>query len=413
MSRRSTSTSPLTPAYVGFNLTFNTLARGIDRGGVRPVTGVAAGPDRTVETVTRFFDRMRVFDWDAMAACLATNVTCVGPYRDVKQGRTDYRDFLAETIEAISGYHQDIQRIWSDGDHAVAQLSETMDVDGRPRRTDQAIVLDLGPDGLINRVEVYLQRADFVEIRLNIVVSRAGCAVHVLERLEAHGRRPASASETLNDGGHEPQLTGSQAVPMAARRGRFVGPLRAPGGCRSGHRLGKDRNRDPGDVGCAATRSLRPRARSLTCADGAMAHCVAPATLPGVRIGRLGDAGATATCDVLVATRHSAAAYKPIPPDGSGGLLIADECHGLGGKTLRRALLHEYEERLGLTANAGAQRRRGHRSAPAVLRRYLLPVRIRAGDRGTARCPPACRTRGRAALGRKNVRSTSPSSTGS
>jgi ketosteroid isomerase-like protein len=124
---------------------------------------VAAGPDRTVETVTRFFDRMRAFDWDAMAACLATDVTRVGPHRDVKQGRTEYRDFLAETIEAISGYHQDIQRIWSDGDHAVAQLSETMDVDGRPRRTDQAIVLDLGPDGLINRVEVYLQRAYFVE----------------------------------------------------------------------------------------------------------------------------------------------------------------------------------------------------------------------------------------------------------
>ena len=31
-------------------------------------------------------------------------------------------------------------------------------------------------------------------------------------------------------------------------------------------------------------------------------------------------------------------------------MLIADECHGLGGKTLRRALLPEYEERLGLTA---------------------------------------------------------------
>jgi superfamily II DNA or RNA helicase len=50
-----------------------------------------------------------------------------------------------------------------------------------------------------------------------------------------------------------------------------------------------------------------------------------------------------------VATRHSAAAYKPEPGDG-GGLLIADECHGLGGRTLRRALLPQYEERLGLTA---------------------------------------------------------------
>ncbi len=74
--------------------------------------------------------------------------------------------------------------------------------------------------------------------------------------------------------------------------------------------------------------------------------------LPGARIGRLGDSGTdgSATCDVLVATRHSAAAYKPLPPPGVGGLLVADECHGLGGATLRRAMLPQYEERLGLTA---------------------------------------------------------------
>ena len=122
-----------------------------------------ADPDRAVEVATRFFDRMRSFDWDAMAACLAEDVTRVGPYRDVKQGRDDYRNFLAATIEALDGYRQEVQRIWSDGDHAVAQLSETLNVDGRPRRTDQAIVLDLGADGLIHRVEVYLQRAYFVD----------------------------------------------------------------------------------------------------------------------------------------------------------------------------------------------------------------------------------------------------------
>ena len=76
------------------------------------------------------------------------------------------------------------------------------------------------------------------------------------------------------------------------------------------------------------------------------------AALPDSRIGRLGDSGSDSpkTCDVLVATRHSAAASKPVPPDGAGGLLIADECHGLGGRTLRRAMLPQYEERLGLTA---------------------------------------------------------------
>jgi len=74
--------------------------------------------------------------------------------------------------------------------------------------------------------------------------------------------------------------------------------------------------------------------------------------MPDARIGRLGDSGkdVPASCDVLVATRHSAAGYKPVPPQDTGGLLIADECHGLGGGILRRALLVQYDERLGLTA---------------------------------------------------------------
>jgi RNA polymerase primary sigma factor len=76
------------------------------------------------------------------------------------------------------------------------------------------------------------------------------------------------------------------------------------------------------------------------------------AALPDARIGRLGDSGRDipTSCDVLVATRHSAAAHKPLPPASAGGLLIADECHGMGGRILRRALLTKYEERLGLTA---------------------------------------------------------------
>ena len=114
-------------------------------------------------TVARFFDRMGAFDWDAMATCVAPDVVRVGPYRDVKTGRDDYRDFLAATITALEGYRLDVQRIWTDGARAVAQLSEPLRVDGRMRRTDEAIVCDLGADGLIRRVEVYLQRGYFVD----------------------------------------------------------------------------------------------------------------------------------------------------------------------------------------------------------------------------------------------------------
>lgn len=76
------------------------------------------------------------------------------------------------------------------------------------------------------------------------------------------------------------------------------------------------------------------------------------AGLPEVTVGRLGDNSRDRpeTCEVLIATRHSAAAHKPKPPGDAGGLLVVDECHGLGGTVLRRALLTDYHERLGLTA---------------------------------------------------------------
>ncbi|HIG26233.1 MAG TPA: DEAD/DEAH box helicase [Acidimicrobiia bacterium] len=74
--------------------------------------------------------------------------------------------------------------------------------------------------------------------------------------------------------------------------------------------------------------------------------------LPQCRIGRLGDTftDQVKDCDILVTTRHSASAKKPLPPTDAGGLIIADECHGFGGATLRKSLIHEYQERLGLTA---------------------------------------------------------------
>ena len=70
------------------------------------------------------------------------------------------------------------------------------------------------------------------------------------------------------------------------------------------------------------------------------------------RIGRLGDGyrDRPIDCDVLITTRHSAASRVPLPTSDLGGLLVADECHGFGGAVLRRSLLREYQERLGLTA---------------------------------------------------------------
>jgi superfamily II DNA or RNA helicase len=74
--------------------------------------------------------------------------------------------------------------------------------------------------------------------------------------------------------------------------------------------------------------------------------------MPDHQIGRLGDGykDRPIDCDVLITTRHSAASRVPLPTSEEGGILIADECHGFGGAVLRKSLLPEYQERLGLTA---------------------------------------------------------------
>lgn len=76
------------------------------------------------------------------------------------------------------------------------------------------------------------------------------------------------------------------------------------------------------------------------------------AAFPDLTIGRLGDSkrDKPVACDILVSTRHSAASQRPVPADGQQGLVVADECHGFGGGVLRRSLIGDYNERLGLTA---------------------------------------------------------------
>jgi hypothetical protein len=40
---------------------------------------------------------------------------------------------------------------------AYVELSETMELDGKPMRTPEVLVFELGGDGRIARVEIYIQ----------------------------------------------------------------------------------------------------------------------------------------------------------------------------------------------------------------------------------------------------------------
>ena len=109
--------------------------------------------------VEHYLAALAAHDWDALGACLTPDVERVGPYGDVYRGRDTYVAFLAETLRSLSGYELLVSRLIVSTDVVVAELSETIDTPDGRRRTDEAIVFDLSPAGLIRHVGVFLRRA--------------------------------------------------------------------------------------------------------------------------------------------------------------------------------------------------------------------------------------------------------------
>jgi hypothetical protein len=116
-----------------------------------------------IEAATRFFERIGAKDWAGLAPCISPDVRRVGPWGDAWEGREPYLAFLTATVNAMEQYTLDIKRVFSDGTYTVAQLSETWLVDGKLTRYDQAIVVNVGRDGLVEQVECYLQSPHLVD----------------------------------------------------------------------------------------------------------------------------------------------------------------------------------------------------------------------------------------------------------
>jgi ketosteroid isomerase-like protein len=111
--------------------------------------------------VERFLHSMTCHEWDAMGSCLTDDVIRIGPYGDEYRGRDEYVEFIANLLPSLRGYVMELGRVLYVGSVATAQLSETVEVDGRPLRTPEALVFDLASDGRIARIEVYTQTLGF------------------------------------------------------------------------------------------------------------------------------------------------------------------------------------------------------------------------------------------------------------
>jgi hypothetical protein len=111
-------------------------------------------------TVERYLACLAVHDWDGLAATIADDdLIRDGPYRDVVEGKQPYLEFLRSVFAALEGYRLDVQRISHTSDRVCyVELSETFDIDGVPTGYPECLVFELNPDGLINRVSVFIKQ---------------------------------------------------------------------------------------------------------------------------------------------------------------------------------------------------------------------------------------------------------------
>ncbi len=115
------------------------------------------------EIVERYLAALVAHDWEATAACLAVDVVRIGPFGDTYTPRDAYLAFLTDLMPKLPGYSMEVHRVVAGGSAVggsvvVAELSETVEVDGSPLVTPEALVFDLDGDGLIARLAVYIQR---------------------------------------------------------------------------------------------------------------------------------------------------------------------------------------------------------------------------------------------------------------
>jgi ketosteroid isomerase-like protein len=113
--------------------------------------------------VERYLDAIIGRDWDALAACLSDDgFARVGPWGDEYADKAAYVAFIADLMPKLPGYEMRVDRVTYSVDQqlAVAELTETVDVDGRRHPTPEALVFDLhgeSANARIRRIQVFIQ----------------------------------------------------------------------------------------------------------------------------------------------------------------------------------------------------------------------------------------------------------------
>lgn len=113
------------------------------------------------DAVTRYLESLNAQDWGAMATTLTDGAfERVGPFCDVVDDKAAYLEFLDKVVAKLGDYAVRTRRIADAGSAVYAEINETFVLDGKRMDFPEVLAFDLGSDGLITRVQVYMMRPD-------------------------------------------------------------------------------------------------------------------------------------------------------------------------------------------------------------------------------------------------------------
>lgn len=117
-----------------------------------------------VELVERFIRALEAQDWKAFAATIAdAGFERIGPFGERTPKKSSYVEFLKQARGSLPGYRIELKRIASSEGMAVAELVEIFELDGKHTELPEAWLFDIGNDGLIRRVAIYMQWPERLE----------------------------------------------------------------------------------------------------------------------------------------------------------------------------------------------------------------------------------------------------------
>ena len=110
------------------------------------------------DIIERYLHAIASHDWDVVDECIADDIVRAGPPTGTAtRDATNISPFMADLMPKLKGYVMKLDRVTYASDAlAFAELSETVEFDGKPMVTPEVLVFELASDRRIARVDIFI-----------------------------------------------------------------------------------------------------------------------------------------------------------------------------------------------------------------------------------------------------------------